>query len=308
MMKRSLWIGLLAGVFLLTAAGCTVSRMASAPEPYPMYDEEGIAVGAVGEAPVEMAQPGTGPGFVWHESAVGDITVERMVVRTAELELIVPDTGQALDQIEDITEELDGYVVSLNTYQYEQGTRAYVTIRVPADAFDTALDRIGDLATTVLRESISGQDVTEEYVDLESRLRHLRAKEAQLLEFLDQAEDTEAVLAVYEQLSYTQAEIEQVTGHMQYLENQAALSTINVNLTPDALAQPLEVGGWNLPGTLRNAVESLLDVLEFSVKALIYVVIVLLPTLVIIALPIVGSVLVVRWLVRRFRGRKKGSQ
>jgi len=228
-------------------------------------------------------------------------TTERLVIHTADLDLIVPDTEQAIEQIQDLAEELGGYVVSLNTYQYQEGLQGSVTLRVPAESFDTALQRLKDMATTVRRESLSGQDVTEEYVDLESRLRHLRAKEEQLLEFLDRAEDTEAVLAVYEQLSYTQQEIEQVTGRMQYLENQAALATITVDLIPDALAQPLEVGGWNLPGTIRNAVETLLDVLEFSVKAVIYLVIVILPTLLIIALPIVGLVFLIRWLVRRRR-------
>ena len=150
--------------------------------------------------------------------------------------------------------------------------------------------------------------MTADYVDLESSLRHLRAKEAQLLEFLDQAEDTEAVLAIYEHLAETQAQIEQVTGQMEYLENQAALSTIRVYLTPDALAQPLEVSGWNVPGTFRAAVESLLNVLQFTVEAAIYIVVVVLPTLAIIALPVVGFVLVIRWLVRRSRKRSQARK
>jgi hypothetical protein len=227
--------------------------------------------------------------------------VERLVIRTADLDLIVPDTEEALDQIQALAEELGGYVVSLNTYQYQEGVQASVTFRVPAESFGIALDRLRDLATIVRRESISGQDVTEEYVDLQSRLRHLQAKEEQLLEFLDQAEDTEAVMQVYAELSRTQEEIELVRGRMQYLENQAALATITVSLTPDELAQPLEVGGWNLPGTIRNALELLLNVLEFTIKALIYLVIVGLPTLLVVAAPIVGLVLLVRWLIRRSR-------
>jgi hypothetical protein len=228
-------------------------------------------------------------------------STERMVVRTASLDLIVPDTDRALADIQSLARELGGYVVSMEAYQYQEGRQATVTFRVPADALDTALERLRAMATTVRRESVSGQDVTDEYVDLESRLRHLQAKEKQLLEFLDRAEDTEAVLAVYEQLSQTQAEIEQVKGRMQYLQNQAALATVTVSLTPDVMAQPLETGGWNLPATVRSAVEALLDVLEFFVKALIYIVIVVLPTLILLALPIVAIVLLVRWLVRRRR-------
>jgi hypothetical protein len=261
------------------------------------------------EAPVEQGDgEGAPPSGGGGQNAGVDLSPERMVIRTAELDLVVSETEGALDQIEDLAERMGGYVVALETQQYDAGVRGQATIRIPADSFHDAVDEITALASTVRRETLSSDDVTEEYVDLESRLRHLRAKESQLLEFLDQAEDTEAVLAVYEQLSETQAQIEQVTGQMEFLESQAALSTIHVSLTPDALAQPLEVSGWNLPGTFRTAVESLLDVLQFTVEAAIYVVVVVLPTLVIIALPIVGFVLLVRWLVRRSRKRSRTNK
>jgi hypothetical protein len=195
-------------------------------------------------------------------------------------------------------------VVSLNTQQYQEGLRADVTLRVPAESFDAALGQLRDLAVTVRSESISGQDVTRDYVNLQADLRHLEAKEAQLLEFLDEAEDTEAVLAVYDQLSQTQQEIERVTGEIRYIENQTDLATIRVSLTPDALAQPLEVSGWNLSGAARDAVEALLSVVEVFVKGLIYALIVLLPTLILIAIPIVLAILLVRWVIRRWRARK----
>lgn len=294
-MKRSLWLILLAGA-LMAAGGCAFRhREMSAP---------------VVEMPVAATPPPMGVEAEAYGAEMAHFissldTAERLVIRTGSLDLIVPDVEQALEQVQALAEEMGGYVVSLSTYQYEEGLQASITIRVPADSFDRAMDRLKNLATTVRQESVSGQDVTEEYVDLESRLRHLRAKEKQLLEFLDQAEDTEAVLAVYEHLSATQQEIEQVTGRMQYLENQAALATITVSMIPDVLAQPLETGGWNLPGTVRNALETLLGVLEICVKATIYLVIVILPTLILLAIPVVGLVFLIRWLVRRSRRRQK---
>lgn len=291
-MKRSLWLILLAGA-LMAAGGCAFRQM-SAPV-------------------VEMPAPAMPPPMEMEAEYRSEMallipsldTTERLVIRTGSLDLIVRDTDEALGEIQTLAEEMGGYVVSLNTYQYQEGTQANITIRIPAESFDVAMERLKDLATTVRQESASGQDVTEEYVDLESRLRHLRAKEEQLLEFLDQAEDTEAVLAVYEHLSATQQEIEQVTGRMQYLENQAALATITVSMIPDALAQPLETGGWNLPGTVRNALETLLGVLEFCVKATIYLVIVILPTMILLAIPVVGLAFLIRWLVRRSRRQQK---
>ncbi|MGB9872758.1 MAG: DUF4349 domain-containing protein [Anaerolineae bacterium] len=291
-MKRHLGFLILAAVLTIAAGGCAVrpaATPASAPPPL-----------LPAPAPAEEKAAYLGVGA--DAAAVAHIaTTERMVVRTASLDLIVPDTEKALADIQAMARELGGYVVSMEAYQYQEGRQATVTFRVPAETLDTALDRLRAMATTVRRESVSGQDVTDQYVDLQSRLRHLEAKEKQLLEFLDRAEDTEAVLAVYEQLSATQAEIEQVKGRMQYLENQAALATVTVSLTPDVMAQPLETGGWNLPATVRSAVEALLNVLEFFVKALIYIVIVVLPALILMALPIVGIFLLVRWLVRRRR-------
>ncbi len=290
-MKRYRWFWVL--IVLLVSTGCGVAGAPMA------YEEAAIAPQSDGMAP--------GEGESWRGAAdtvtLADATVEQLIIRIATLSLIVPDTEQAIDQLQALADELDGYVVSLNTYQYQQGLQGEVTLRVPAESFDPALQRIEELATTVRSETVSGQDVTEEYVDLQSLLRHLQAKEAQLLEFLDQAQDTEAVLAVYEQLSITQQEIEQVSGRIEYLENQAALATITVELTPDALAQPLETGGWNLPGTLRSAVETLLDVLEFIVKTAIYLIIVGLPVLILLATPIFLLLLLLRWLSRLRRRR-----
>jgi len=286
-MKRHLGFVIWVAVLTLAVGGCAV-RPTATPVPAlpmapPLAEEKAVYAGVDAAAVANVA------------------STERMVVRTASLDLIVPDTDRALADIQAMARELGGYVVSVEAYQYQKGRQAMLTFRVPSDALDTALERLRAMATTVRRESVSGQDVTDEYVDLESRLRHLQAKEKQLLEFLDRAEDTEAVLAVYEHLSQTQAEIEQVKGRMQYLQNQAALATVTVSLTPDVMAQPLETGGWNLPGTVRSAVEALLNVLEFFVKALIYIVIVVLPTLILLALPVLVTFLLVRWLVRRRR-------
>ncbi len=288
-MKRHLGFVIWIAVLAIAVGGCAPRPAATpvpAQPPAPLPAEERAAYVTAG---VDAA------------AAANIASTERMVVRTASLDLIVPDTEKAVADIQAMARELGGYVVSLEAYQYQEGRQATVTFRVPSDALDTALQRLRAMATTVRRESVSGQDVTDQYVDLQSRLRHLEAKEKQLLEFLDRAEDTEAVLAVYEHLSQTQAEIEQVKGRMQYLENQAALATITVSLTPDVMAQPLETGGWNLPATVRSAVEALMSVLEFFVKALIYLIIAVLPALILFALPFVGIFLLVRWLVRRRR-------
>jgi len=230
--------------------------------------------------------------------------VERLIIRDAWLSLVVPDTEAALDEVNDMVAELGGYVVQSNVDQYQEGMRASVQLRIPAESLDVALERIRGLATEVRSENISGQDVTEEYVDRKSSLRHLERTEARLLEFLDEAEDTEAALQVYAQLREVQAEIEQVKGRIQFLEQSAAMATVRLDIIPDELAQPIQVGGWRPEGTLRNAFESLVRVLQFLVDALIVIVVLIIPVLIAIAIPVVGLIMLVRALVRRRRARK----
>jgi hypothetical protein len=291
-------VGVIVSVLVLVAVGCA---RAAAPQPaMEIYEEPAAEIVAVERAvEVEGVAPEE-PAF-----GAGDYAaIERLVIRNASLDLVVPDTEAALDEINDLVDELGGYVVESNLYQFQGGLRASVTLRIPAEGLDVALDRVRGLATEVRSENISGQDVTEEYVDRKSRLRHLEATEARLLEFLDEAEDTEAALAVYAQLREVQAEIEQVKGRIQYLEQSAAMATVRLDITPDELAQPIQVGGWHPEGTLRNAFESLVRVLQFLVDAAIVILVLVVPVLVAIALPIVGVFLVVRAIVRRRRARR----
>ncbi len=231
-------------------------------------------------------------------------STERLIIRNAWLDIVVPDTAAALDEVNDLVDEMGGYVVESSVSQYQEGQRASVRFRVPAERLDVALDRVRDLASEVRGENISGQDVTEEYVDLQSSLRHLEATEEKLLEFLEDAEDTESALAVYERLSQIQADIEQVKGRIKYLEQSAAMATVNVDIIPDELAQPIQVGGWHPEGTAKDALQGLVRVFQFLVDAAIVILILVLPTLILIAIPIVGLFFLIRTIVRRRRARK----
>jgi hypothetical protein len=228
---------------------------------------------------------------------------ERLIIRNASMDLVVEDTEAAVGQINALVDELGGFTVSSQMTSFDEGVRASLTVQVPAESLEIALTEMRALAEEVRRQSVSGQDVTEEYTDLQAQLRHLEATEARLLTFLEKAEDTEATLAVYGELRQVQSEIERAKGRIQYLEQSSALSTINVELTPDALARPISVAGWRPQGTLRNAVEALIRTLQFLMEALIWGVVFILPVfLLVFGLPI----LVLIWLVRRRqRGRRQ---
>jgi hypothetical protein len=256
----------------------------------------------VAEAPAEDVEREAG-------GRAGDSQgVERLIIRNANLSIVVRNTENAVDEIDALAQELGGYVIESTISEYREGKQARLRLRVPAEKLDSALERIREMSMEVRRESVSGQDVTDEYVDLQSRLRHLEATEERLLTFMEEAEDTEAALEVYDRLQNIQAQIEQTRGRMQYLEQSAAMATITLDVTPSELAQPIEVGGWHPQGTLRDAFESLIRVFQFLVDALIVIVVLVLPILIVIALPLVGLFLLIRWIVRRRRRAKQARE
>jgi len=142
-------------------------------------------------------------------------------------------------------------------------------------------------------------------VDLQARLKNLELAEQELQELLKTRQETgktEDILEVYRELTNIRGQIEQIKGRMQYLENMTALATINLTLTPDALAQPVVIGGWQPQGTVRDAVRTLIKTVQFLVDASIWIVIYIIPTLILLAAPFVVLALIIRaWRRRRRR-------
>jgi hypothetical protein len=233
---------------------------------------------------------------------------ERLIIRTANLGLIVEDTEAAMAQITAMVEENGGWVVSSNVYQYREDTMSgNITVRVPSSGFNSAMEAMKGLAVEVQSESTSGQDVTEEFVDLSSRLENLEATADRVRGFLDETQDVEEALAVNAELSRLEGEIEVIKGRMQFLSQSASFSTITVDLTPDYVAQPIEVGGWRPEGVAKDAVEALVDTLQGLANFLIWVGIYLLPVGLLVLLPLyfVGRAVRRRW---RRRGGDTSSQ
>jgi len=303
-MKKRFGYGIIAATVVLAVAGC--AAQSAIPEAAPLVEREAAPEAMptmLAEAPEEPAGSADTGG-----RPADAATIERLIIRNANLEIVVRDTESVVDEVNALAEELGGYVIESTISEYQEGKRANLRVRIPAEDLDQALNRIRDLAMEVRRENISGQDVTDEYVDLQSRLRHLDATEERLLTFMEEAEDTEAALEVYDRLQNIQAEIEQVRGRMQYLEESAAMATISLQVTPSKLAQPIEVGGWRPQGTLRNAFESLIRVFQFLVDSLIVILVLIVPVLVIIALPIVGLFFLVRSIIRRRKNKKNQAE
>jgi hypothetical protein len=230
---------------------------------------------------------------------------ERLVIRNANLTIVIPDPTVSVTDISEMAEEMGGFVVSTNQYNttLESGQdvpRASMTIRVPSDRFNETISRIEAGATEVIAKNESGEDVTKEYTDLQSRLRNLEAAEAQLMVIMEDANRTEDVISVFNQLTSTREQIEVIKGRIQYLEQSAAFSAISVELIADAAVQPLTVGGWQPGGVAKDAIQALINAFRAIANLAIWLVLFVLPVLLVLALPF----LVIIWFVRRRRRRK----
>ena len=182
---------------------------------------------------------------------------ERMIVRTGEMSLVVEDVNQASDDIAQLAVSYGGYVVSSYIWGEEEDIRGWISFRVPAEKFDQALTDLRELAVRVETERTESRDVTEEYIDLESRLRNAEATEQQYLALLEKAEEIEDILKIYDSLSRIRSEIEQIKGRMQYLEQTTSTSLISVSLEPEVTAKPLVRVGWSALEVLKSAARGL---------------------------------------------------
>jgi hypothetical protein len=168
-------------------------------------------------------------------SSIQVATINRMVIRNGNLTMVVDDVSTALLKITALASANGGFVVNSNIQEDQSRLYANIAFRVDSTKFDAVLQALRNMAVDVKAESTSGQDVTEQYVDLTSQLRNLAASEAQLLELMKQAGKVEEILAVQQQLTSTRGQIEQIKGQMQYLEQSSSLAMINVSLEQSKL-------------------------------------------------------------------------
>ena len=165
-----------------------------------------------------------------------DAEVTRMIVRNGDISLLVEDISNSIKDITDIANNMGGYVVSTNNWRNNDRIYGAISIRVPSEKFDEAIARLSAIAVDVTSQKTSTKDVTSEYTDLSSQLRSLKATEQQLLSIMEKAETVKDVLAVQEELTEVQKQIEVITGQMKYLEQTSSTSLITVQLEQSKLS------------------------------------------------------------------------
>jgi hypothetical protein len=250
---------LAAALILLTACG---GQAASAPMPAAMATQAPASEAAAERDAGAAASLEGAPAGGVDNSAPQQPASQRLVIKNATVSLQVDDVAAAEAQLRARAEQLGGYVVSVQTSGSDQYMASTVTFRVPAARFEDALAGVEGLARKVLSRSVSGDDVTEEFVDLESRLRNLEATRDRLLDLLGKATRVEDALQVNQALTDVQGQIEQIQGRMKYLRDSAAFSTITADLQPvPAPPALIEPDGWQ---PLRVAQQALAGLISFG--------------------------------------------
>ncbi len=270
------------------------------------FAEEEAMESMAPQAEMDMAQE---ERLAADESSAGNsvdgAAVQRLVIKNANLSIVVADPADAQSDIAALAEGMGGFVVESNLYQTTTSSglevpRAQITVRVPAERLQEALDVMEDMAIRVENRSESGQDVTAQYTDLQSRLRNLEDAEELLRAIMQEAEDTEDILDAFNQLNRITEQIEVLRGQIQYYEEAAAMSAVSVQLIPSAAEQPINVGGWEPEGVAREAIQALIAALQGLVNWLIRVVLYVLPLLLIFGIP--------AWLIYRGIRRWQAKQ
>ncbi len=205
--------------------------------------------------PMPPIYPGN-PG----STGVVDSGVERLKIKTAELSVVTENVESQAQLIGRTAEEKGGFIVTSQVYDLNTIPRATVIVRVPAGDFDSVLGTIRGLGQ-VTGESINGQDVTAEYIDLDAQLKNLQAAEAQFLEIMKKATRIEDILAVQRELTQVRAQIESIEGRMKYLRESAEYSTITIYLSVDRGSLPVidEGDEWKAVRVFKDALRSLAD-------------------------------------------------
>jgi hypothetical protein len=229
--------------------------------------------------PSDVAAPAPASGSGGRDASAPLAQVEqRLIVRVGSLELQVTDVPDAYRKTRELALRLGGYVGD-SEFATDKDDRptATVVLRIPADRYDEALDALRPVATKVVQERSQESDVTSQVVDLTARITNLRASEAALQKLMDRATKVSEVLDVQAQLTGVREQIEQLTAQKQLLEKQVALATLTVIL--ETTAQPVaEVAkSWDPRSDVEKAVATLVDLAQGAGRALIWLVIVVVP-------------------------------
>ena len=266
----ALLAGVMAGCARQEAADEELSRGVSSSE-VPMQDS------AEGQSAAEPAPSSAG--------ADATASADRLIIRTQTMRLEVKSTPDAVDEIRDMAKQYSAVITDLQVatetddwlYRYDEygyalsdgaALRGWVTVRVPADQLDAFIEDARALGT-VKFQSEGTEDVTQQHIDLSARLENLRAEEQRLRSFFDAANNVQEMLAVEVELNRIRGEIESLDAQVKYLERQAAMATVTLELTEERAVVRPDGEDWGFKDAITDGFRGAANVLTFAIAFII---------------------------------------
>lgn len=306
-MKSRVPLLLVLSTLIFSSLSCTSSsepaRLAAGPESKPATVSKDSTASAGDVAAKSMA------GYVAPQEVsltegekIAEVAAaaERKIIRNADLTIEVASPTDTQHRIVSIAERHGGFIVTSEAKQREGGDPAKRTldiklvVRIPENQFGPTLDQIRGLTTNLTHENITGQDVTEEFIDLEARIKAQKALEGQFMQIMKQTGKITDALEVQSQLADVRSEIERLEGRKRFLENRSSLSTITVNIqAPKPIITVTETG---FRQNIRDAVSEAVEMGSGIVLFFIRFAIVMVPITLLVLLP--GGLLL-RYFIRR---------
>ncbi len=218
---------------------------------------------AISSAPMRL--PATGgdgsPELVARDAAYSsnEMVAERKLVTTTSLSLKVEDVAQTIEQITDLANANQGFLVSSNLESPEEGTSGSITVRVKTEQLPVFLQATKELSLKVVSEYVSGRDITEQYTDIDERLRLLNSTKSKFETILNSATAVTDMVEVQRELLNLQTQIESLEGQLKYLNQSSDYSLVTIYLATDELALPYAPAQtWSAKTIFKQAVRSLI--------------------------------------------------
>jgi len=260
--KKNKLAALLILIFLLwglRGLSSSFLGLSSVRVPPGMMVQPGFEGAGIGSSPLNLSKGISVPAREYAPS----MTKERLVVEESSMSLVVADVRESADKIIDQAKQAGGYMVSSSLSRPEEAPFATVVVRVPAENFRQTLDFFRKLAVKVTSENILGDDVTDQYTDIQARLATLEKTKTKFESILDQAARIEDILNVQREIISLQDQIDSLKGQAKYLEQTAKLAKITAYLSTDELALPYAPTKTFRPAViLKQAVRSLITTLR----------------------------------------------
>ena len=227
---------------------------------YPAFEELGTLNSAVGR------------GGVFNESPPTPEIDDRMVVKSSSLSLLVKSVRDIQKQIIEKTESFGGYMVDSSLDSLQEVENGTVTVRVPVEKLDEAVSYFGSLSVRIVSENMVGTDVTDQYVDIQSRLDTLNTTKAKFEEILAKSEEIQDILLAQREIINVQQQIDSFKGRAEYLEKTSQTAKIIVSLSTDELSLPYApTEAWRPKVIFKKAVRSLVGSVRKAGTAVIWV-------------------------------------